>query len=61
MIDEEPVVIVEVQGGCVSQVFANAEVRVIVRDFDSIGMGDADPVQGKDMEADQAFHSVPLN
>ena len=61
MIIDEPVVIVEVQGGCVSQVFSNAEVRVIVRDFDSIGMGDADPVHGKDIEADQSFHAVPLN
>ena len=61
MINEEPVVIIEVQGGCVSQVFANASVRVVIRDYYSIGMGDPDPVRGKDMEADQTFHAVPLN
>ena len=61
MVNDEPVVIVEVEGGCVSQVFSNAPVRVIIRDYDNIGMGDPDPVRGKDMAADQSFHAVPLN
>ena len=61
MINDEPIVVVEVEGGCVQQVYANASVRVIVRDYDSIAVGDPDPVRGKDLEADEAFHSVPLN
>ena len=59
--DHEPVVVVEVQGGLVQEAYANSPVRVIVRDYDNIAVGDANPVQGRDLDADQTFHAVPLN
>jgi hypothetical protein len=47
-----------VQGGSVQSIYANAPVQVIVRDFDNIAVGDRDPLQGRGLAADKAFHAV---
>ena len=58
---EQPVVVIEVKGGIVQEVYANAPVRVIIRDYDNIAVGDADPLHGQDLSADRSFHAMPLN
>lgn len=58
---KQTVVVIEVKGGCVQEIYSNAPVRVVVRDYDNIAVGDADPLKGKDLSADRSFHAVPLS
>jgi hypothetical protein len=46
----KPTIVVEIEGGCVTRVVSDAplEIHLIIRDFDNIKAGDADPIENID-------------